>query len=190
MYILPTVKRSRSSLGAKASSSKLTLISPRRVEMRRRAVQRSFGAADRHAYFQGVAEARYVLRSVFRLVDEQAKSAGIDPLEHQALIQIYGSQASKLQVNELADRLGIAPAFASNLARSLVAKKLLSRTRGQHDQRVIIVSVTPSGRELLRTIDAEVKVHVDDFASTLSPREREAALSILMFYVGTSLSKS
>jgi hypothetical protein len=55
---------------------------------------------------------------------------------------------------------------------------------------VIIINVTPAGRKLLRAIDARVKTHVDDFARTLNPREREAALSILMFYVGASLSKS
>ena len=69
----------------------------------------------------------------------------------------------------------------------LVAKKLLSRTRAQHDQRVIIVRVTDAGRKLLHAIDAEVKVHVDYFAAS-TPKEREAALSILMFYVGTSMS--
>jgi DNA-binding MarR family transcriptional regulator len=73
-------------------------------------------------------------------------------------------------------------------ARILVAKKLLSRTRGEDDHRVIIVRVTNAGRKLLHAIDAEVKAHVDYFARILRPREREAALSILMFYVGASMS--
>ena len=42
-------------------------------------------------YFHGVAEARYVIRRIFRIVDEQAKSAGLEPLEHQALIQLFGA---------------------------------------------------------------------------------------------------
>jgi len=42
-------------------------------------------------YFHGVSEARYVIRKVFRIVDDQAKQAGLEPLEHQALIQIFGS---------------------------------------------------------------------------------------------------
>jgi DNA-binding MarR family transcriptional regulator len=175
---------------AKAGRPKLAVINPHRIEMRRRMVARAFDAKDKHAYFDGVAEARYVLRKVFRIVEEQAKAVDLDPLAHQALIQIYGSPKMRLRVNELAERLDIAPAFASNLARTLAAKKLLTRTRGETDQRVIIVSVTEAGRKLLHAIDAEVKVHVDYFTRALSPRERESALSILMFYVGVSMSTS
>jgi len=162
----------------------------RRIEMRRRVVQRSFDAEDKHAYFEGVAEARYVLRKVFRLVEDEAKSFELDPLEHQALIQIYGSSLMQLRVNELADRLDIAPAFASNLSRVLETKQLVSRARGKSDQRVTIVSLTETGQKLLQAIDAAVKVHVDYFARTLSLKQREAALSILMFYVGAILSTS
>src|SRR5262245_17289396 len=107
------------------------VISPRRVEMRRKMVARAFDANDKHAYFESVAEARYVLRKVFRIVEERAKSLDLDPLAHQALIQIYGSPRMELRVNELADRLDIAPAFASNLVRTLATKKLLTRTRGE-----------------------------------------------------------
>jgi DNA-binding MarR family transcriptional regulator len=183
-------KNSRALAKAKPAASGQAVIDIRRVEMRRRVVERSFDAEDKHAYFEGVAEARYVLRRVFRLVGEQAKLFGLDPLEHQALIQIYGSSLMQLRVNELADRLGIVPAFASNLCGALAAKQLVSRARGKSDQRVTIVSVTESGRKLLHAIDAAVKVHVDYFAQTLSPKEREAALSILMFYVGATLSPS
>ena len=42
---------------------------------------------DFQRYFHGIAKARYVIRKVIRIVDEQAKKAGLDPLEHQALIQ-------------------------------------------------------------------------------------------------------
>ena len=71
--------------------------------------------ADRHDYFAEVAEARYVLRRVFRIAEEQARDAGLDPLAHQALIQIYGSPDRRLRVAQLADRLDITPAFASSL---------------------------------------------------------------------------
>ena len=103
----PTTSRARTD--AQAARPRLTVISPRRVEMRRKMVARAFHADDKHAYFESVAEARYVLRKVFRIVEEQAKSADLDPLAHQALIQIYGSPRMELRVNELADRLDIAP---------------------------------------------------------------------------------
>ncbi len=151
-------------------------------------VARAFDAKDKHVYFEGVAEARYILRKVFRIVEERAKVMDLDPLAHQALIQIYGSPKMQLRINELADRLDIAPAFASNLVRTLSERKLISRTRGEVDQRVIVVEATLAGRQLLHSIDVEVKVHVDYFTRGLTSKDRESALSILMFYVGASMS--
>jgi DNA-binding MarR family transcriptional regulator len=170
------------------ASPPLAVISAQRVEMRRKTAARAFASEDKHTYFEDVAEARYILRRVFRIVEEQAKAADLDPLAHQVLIQIYGSPAMQLRVNQIADRLDIAPAFASNLVRTLSEKKLVSRTRGQTDARAIMVGVTETGRKLLHAIDAEVKVHVDYFTRVLTPKERESALSILMFYVGASMS--
>lgn len=145
------------------------------------------GTQDKHTYFMGVAQARYVLRKVFRIVEDQAKKYGLDPLAHQALIQIYGSIDMELQVNQLASRLDITPAFASSLVRMLVEKKFVARRRADHDQRVIYVYITEHGREIMDTIDDEVTIHVDYFVGQLSEDERISALSILMFYVGAKL---
>lgn len=164
------------------------VISARRLEMRRRMVVRAFDAKDKHAYFEGVAEARYVLRKAFRIVEEQAKAVDLHPLAHQALIQIYGSPKMQLRINKLAEQLDIAPAFASSLVRGLTERKLISRARDDVDQRVIVVRVTDAGRQLLHAIDTEVKVHVDYFTRSLTLRDQEGALSILMFYVGASIS--
>ena len=64
--------------------------------------QQAAKPAAPHDYFVDVAEARYVLRRVFRIAEEQAKAAGLEPLTHQALIQIYGSPERRLRVNGLA----------------------------------------------------------------------------------------
>lgn len=160
---------------------------PINVESVRRkgnAAKKSRETQDKHTYFIGVAEARYVLRKVFRIVEDQAKEFGLDPLPHQALIQIYGSSDMQLQVNQIANRLDIPPAFGSSLVRSLVEKGLASRRRDDQDQRVTYVAITDAGREVMDAIDERVKFHVDYFAGQLSGEERESALSILMFYVG------
>ena len=109
----------------------------------------------------GVAEARYVLRKVFRIVEEQAKKFGLDPLAHTALIQIYGSPEMELQVNQIANRLDITPAFASSLVRILVDKEFVVRKRDDRDQRVTYVAITDKGRETMDAIDEKVKFHVD-----------------------------
>jgi DNA-binding MarR family transcriptional regulator len=163
----------------------LDLDRPRRKGSAARKAAR--GAEDKHAYFVGVAEARYVLRKVFRIVEEQAKKFGLDPLAHQALIQIYGSPTTELQINQVASRLDITPAFASSLIRLLVESDLVVRRGDERDQRVIYVSITEKGRKVMDAIDENVKFHVDYFVGQLTQEERESARSILMFYVGAKL---
>ena len=158
-----------------------------RLRRRGNAAKKSRETDDKHAYFIGVAEARYVLRKVFRIVEEQAKKFGLDPLAHQALIQIYGSPEMELQVNQVASRLDITPAFSSSLVRILVEKELVVRRRHEADQRVTYVAISERGREVMDAIDENVKFHVDYFVGQLTIEERESALSILMFYVGAKI---
>ena len=163
------------------------VVSAARLERKRREVIKSREGEDRHRYFQGVAEARYVLRKVFRLVEDEAKKVGLDPLAHQALIQVYGSAGATLRVKEIADRLDISPAFASSLVKTLVEKRYLARKKSSEDQRVAWLSMTKEGKRLLHSIDEQVQRHVDYFNRQLEPGQREAAMSILLFYVGVSL---
>ncbi len=163
------------------------VIDASRLEKKRKEAVRSRTVQDRHRYFEGVAQARFVLRKVFRLVEEQAKLAGLDSLEHQALIQIYGSPLMMLRVKEVAERLDIAPAFASNVLKSLEQGGHVRRIRSESDQRVTFVTVTPKGKEVLHRIDEQVQAHVDYFTRQQSQDAREAAISIMLFYVGISL---
>src|SRR5258708_11589010 len=101
----------------------MRVIDAARLERGREKALKARATADPHPYFHGVAQARYVLRKVFRLVEEEAKRAGIDPLTHQALIQIYGSETGALRVKEVAARLASTPAFASRLGKYLGAKR-------------------------------------------------------------------
>lgn len=142
------------------------------------------GAEGRHAYFQGIAQARFVMRKVVRIVDEQARTFALDPLEHQALLQIYGSPEQSLPVSRLAERLDVSTAFASKLVKGLTAKGYTVRRQGEDDQRITNVGMTAAGRALLHKIDQAVQFHVGYFARQLTPKQRSTALSIFAFYVG------
>jgi DNA-binding MarR family transcriptional regulator len=142
--------------------------------------------SQRHEYFKVVAQARYIWRKVYRLIEEQAKLHNLDSLEHQALLQVYGSPNQSLRVKELAERLDIAAAFASNLVKSLVDRELLVREADPTDMRVTFLRITETGRELCHRIDEDVLPHVNYFTSQLAEEERERAHSILMFYMNIS----
>ncbi len=137
-----------------------------------------------HDYFRNVADARYVLRRVFRIAEEQARQQGIDPLKHQALIQIFGSDRSCLRVSELAERLDISPAFTSNLVRELVDDGFATRLPDPSDQRAILVSTTDKAMDALKEIDAAVEFHVGYFAAQIPEEARRRAMETLKLYVG------
>ena len=140
-----------------------------------------------HEYVSGIAEARYAIRRVFRIVDEQAKAVGLEPLEHQALLQVYGSPEQMLHVNSLARRLDVAPAFASRMVRRLESKQYVSRRPSTTDRRVIEVHMEDPGREVIHAIDAAVRVHVEYFQTQLPLASKHTALHIMAFYVGLDL---
>lgn len=141
-------------------------------------------AANFRGYVYGIAQARYVIRRVFRLVEEQATKMGLESLEHQALLQIYGAGGNALTINGLAERLDIVPAFASRLCKELQAKGMVTRTRSSLDKRITNVMATDVGERTLRQIDQEVHVHIEYFQKQLGDDSRFAALVIFAFYLG------
>ena len=140
---------------------------------------------DFRAYMHSVAQARYVVRKVVRIVHEQAKRAGLDPLEHEALLQIYGVAGDEtLSVNGLAELLDVAPALASRVIKALVAKGLVHREPSGKDKRVTLVAATEAGIATLRTVDREVHVHIDYFRKQLEDGDRLSLMAIFAFWAG------
>jgi DNA-binding MarR family transcriptional regulator len=135
-------------------------------------------------YFVAVAHARYVMRAVTRIVDEQARKESLESLEHQTLIQVCGAQDGPIRINELADRLDIVPAFASRLVRKLEDAGLVKRSSSDQDRRVTLVEVTEEGIRLLNRINDRVHRYVDLFKHQLPEKAREDAFKIFAFYVG------
>jgi DNA-binding MarR family transcriptional regulator len=158
-----------------------------KLERGRRRTEQARDRDDRHEYFRNIAEARFVLRKIGRIIEAEAKPSGIDSLARQALIQIYGSPNCALRVKEIAFRLDITPAFASSLLKTLIHKKYAVRRRSEEDHRAAWIEVTEAGKRILHVIDDGVQVNVNYFNRQLTEEQREAALSILMFYIGVSL---
>lgn len=136
-------------------------------------------------YMQVVAQARYVIRKVQRIIDECVRSNGLEPLEHQALIQIYGAADHKLPIGRLAERLDIVSALASRLVQQLEGRRLVRRTPSLHDRRATYVGTTSKGIARLYAIVKDVHHEVGYFRSKLTPQERQAAHEIVAFYVGS-----
>ena len=146
--------------------------------------------AEVDAYFEGVARARYIIRRTFRIFDEVARNSDLEPLQHQALIQILGGGVTEgaLPVSRVAERLNVTPAFASRLVQELEAKDLVVRRASEVDRRVILVEATANGRRCLAKVSDGVRRDVSYFQSHLTEEDRAAALTVMAFYVGVPLN--
>jgi len=138
-----------------------------------------------HAYMRIVAEARYVFRTVQRIIDDCAKGHGVEPLEYQALLQIFGAREQKLPIGHLAERLNIVSALASRLVQQLERRGLVARERSQRDRRATYVSATKPGEALIRAVFDDVHDEVDYFRLKVTEEQRRAAHEITAFYVGS-----
>ena len=136
-------------------------------------------------YMQIVAHGRYVFRTVQRLIDNCAKRHGVDPLEHQAMIQIYGASDQRLPIGRLAERLDIDPALASRLVQQLETRNLARRTRSNEDRRAIYVSLTRSGVKQMRAVVEHVHTEVEFFRLVSNEEQRRATHELVAFYVGS-----
>jgi len=144
---------------------------------------------DFQHYVTNIAEARHVIRRVLRIVDDEAKRNDLEPLLHQALLQIYGyDDGNGITVSRLAARLDVAPAFASRLVRRLEELALVHREQSESDRRSTSVTATPEGIQKLSDIDRDVHFRVAYLQRELSADQRIAALSIFAFYVGLDVA--
>jgi DNA-binding MarR family transcriptional regulator len=136
------------------------------------------------SYVREIAHARYLVRKIFRIVDDQAKVAGLEPLQHQMLIQIGGFADDPLPVNVLAERVDVVPAFASRIITSLEREGFVRRVNSPADGRVILVEPTDKGLSTLQAIDQRVQTHVRAFQTQVEESDRVAASEIFKFYLG------
>jgi DNA-binding MarR family transcriptional regulator len=138
------------------------------------------------AVFRRIARARYVLRRMFRIIDECAKTQGLVSLQHQALVQIFGGPAIGLTVNELSERLDTTQPGASRVLKSLVDIGYAERRENKTDLRIIHVRITRAGRQCLRSIERMVHSRIAAAGAELTSEQQAEVLSLVGFYIGLS----
>jgi DNA-binding MarR family transcriptional regulator len=136
-------------------------------------------------YMRVVADARYIFRTAQRLADDSARAHSVDPLEHQAMIQVYGAAEQKLAVGKLAQRLDIVPALASRLVQQLQSRGLVLRSRSSVDRRATYVSLTKKGLQTLRRVVENAHMEIGYFRQKATEEQRNATHEIAALYVGS-----
>ncbi|CAM1348685.1 MarR family winged helix-turn-helix transcriptional regulator [Tenacibaculum crassostreae] len=99
--------------------------------------------------------------------NEFFKPYGISPQQYNILRILRGAkEPTKVQV--IKDRMIERAPNATRLMDKLCDKKLIERVRCDHDRRVVYISISNQGLELLKTIDENIDF---DFINNLSEEE-------------------
>jgi len=103
--------------------------------------------------FEALADFRYAIRRYLNFSERNARAAGLEPQQYQALLAIKGVPVSqKATVGVLAERLQIQHHSAVELMDRLEKRGLVRRARSQVDRRQVLVQLTPSGERKLKRV--------------------------------------
>jgi DNA-binding MarR family transcriptional regulator len=102
-----------------------------------------------------LAEFRYRLRTFVQFSEQAAHNAGLQPQQHQLLLQIAGAPAGAVPtIAYAAERLGLRHNSVVELANRSEEEGLLERTSDEHDARRVLLRVTAKGARLLHKLAA------------------------------------
>ncbi len=103
--------------------------------------------------YHALAEFRYQIRRFLQFSEEAARTAGVEPQQHQLLLAVKGlPPASKPTIGELARRLFLKHHSAVELVDRLERHQLVTRVRNPQDAREVLVHLTRDGEALLRRL--------------------------------------
>lgn len=102
------------------------------------------------ADYQDLAELRYRLRVFVAFSEEQARSVGLEPRQHQLLLAIRGLRpGQRPTIGALAERLVVKHHTVVEHVDRLERLHLVERRADPGDGRVVLVSITQRGLAML-----------------------------------------
>jgi len=103
--------------------------------------------------YQALAELRYQIRRFLRFSEQAARSAGLEPQQHQLLLALKGLPVGQRpRIGELAERLQIRHHSAVELVNRLGRGGYVRRKRGEQDRREVLLELTARGEKVLRDL--------------------------------------
>lgn len=112
------------------------------------------------ADYRALADFRYALRRFLEFSGSAAKSVGLTPQQHQAMLAIIGApEAQPVSIGFLAERLLLKHHSAVELVDRLVELDLVERQPDEGDRRKVLLGLTPKARRLLTKLSA---AHIEE----------------------------
>lgn len=126
--------------------------------------------------YESLAQLRYEIRRFVAFSEDAARSAGIEPRQHQLLLLLKGlPREERPTIGTIAQRLFVRHHTAAELVGRSERDALVTRSRGPEDRREVQVAVTPRGEEVLERL---TRVHREELR-TVGPRMVRALSAIV-----------
>jgi DNA-binding MarR family transcriptional regulator len=112
--------------------------------------------------YEALSEFRYRIRCFLEFSQDAAKTVGLEPRQHQALLAIRGYPGGKqVAIGDLAERLRIKHHTAVGLIDRLVSARLVKRVTDPVDHRRILLGLTVRAEKFLADLSA---AHLDELS--------------------------
>ena len=104
--------------------------------------------------YASLTEFRYQIRRFLHFSEQAARTAGIEPHQHQLLLALKGlaQPEEPPTIGILAERLQIQHHSAVELVQRLEDRRLISRSRSPADRRQVLIQLTPLGETELEKL--------------------------------------
>lgn len=118
---------------------------------------------------QNLADFRFELRQFLHFSENAALDAGLQPQQHQLLLQIAGAPAgTSVMIAYVAERLGLKHNSAVELVDRSEREGHLTRTADANDKRRAILRLTRKGNQILRKLSGDHARELNDLAPRLA----------------------
>jgi DNA-binding MarR family transcriptional regulator len=108
------------------------------------------GEPESEEVIRDLAQFRYTLRKFLRFSENAARQCGVTPQQHQLMLGVAGYTGhGSATVSELAEFLQERNHSVAGLIERAVQHGIVSRAQDKTDRRVVNVSLTASGKEIL-----------------------------------------
>ena len=128
--------------------------------------------------FQELAHFRHKLRKFLRFSEDAVRASGITPQQHQLMLGIAGfTGTGRANISEIAEFLQEKHNSVVGLVDRAVQSGLVQRAEDPEDRRVVVVSLTARGEEILKKLSLlhseEVRRLRRDFSAIDAGRHAE-----------------
>lgn len=115
-----------------------------------------------------LADFRFELRRFLHFSECAALAAGLQPQQHQLLLQIAGApESTPVSIAYAAARLGLKHNSVVELVDRSENEGLLARTTDSEDRRVVILRITRKGRQVLDGLSGDHARELNELAPRL-----------------------